>query len=295
MTDTQPIGLIGIGLLGSALAERLLAEGSKVVGFDTNTNQRAALTDLGGTAVDEVAKVVRNCPILFLSLPNSATVSALIDQLESEFQPGQIVIDTTTGDPTQMVSIGETLGRWGVHYIEALVAGSSAQVRAGQVVLFVGGEDEAVTKVTPVLAAITETHFHLGAVGAASRFKLVHNLILGLNRAVLAEGLTFAESLGIDPGEALRILPQTPAASAVMETKGQRMVAGDFAPQARLSQHLKDVKLILEEARRTGCNTPLSQLHQTLLEQAEDLGFGDADNGAIIEAFRSPQRKKANS
>jgi len=181
-----------------------------------------------------------------------------------------------------------------VLYVEALMAGSSAQVSAGQVVLFVGGEDDAVTKVNPMLTAITATHFHLGTVGAASRFKLVHNLLLGLHRAVLAEGLTLAASLGIELGEALRILPQTPAASAVMETKGQQMVTGDFAPQARLSQHLKDVRLILAEARRNGCSTPLSQLHQTLLEQAEDLGFGDADNSAIIEAFRSPTQKKSN-
>ena len=168
MKESRPIGLIGIGLLGSALAERLLADGGRVLGFDTNTDQLAALSDLGGTAVDEVAEVVRHCPILFLSLPTSATVAALLDQLEPEFQPGQIVIDTTTGDPAQMILIGRTLDRWGVHYVEALVAGSSAQVRTGKVVLFVGGEDRAVTQVKPLFAAITETHFHLGAIGAAS-------------------------------------------------------------------------------------------------------------------------------
>ncbi len=295
MTDTRPIGLIGIGLLGSALAERLLAKGHRVVGFDTNTDRRAALSGFGGLAVADAADVVRKCSTLFLSLPTSDTVSALLEQLEPEFQPGQIVIDTTTGDPAQMVTIGTTLKRWGVNYVEALVAGSSAQVKAGQVVLFVGGEDEAVANAKTLFTAITATYFHLGTVGTASRFKLVHNLVLGLHRAVLAEGLTFATSLGIDPAKALRILQQTPAASTVMETKGQRMITGDFVPQARLSQHLKDVTLILAESRSNGCHTPLSQLHQTLLEQAEDLGFGDADNSAIIETFRAKTRKKPNS
>jgi 3-hydroxyisobutyrate dehydrogenase-like beta-hydroxyacid dehydrogenase len=241
MTEqSEPIGLIGIGLLGSALAERLIDGGKKVLGFDIDDRRVSGLSDFGGVAVKDAKEVVRRCPIICLSLPTSDTVSALLEQLAAEFQPGQIVIDTTTGDPTQMISMGATLRHWGVEYVEALVAGSSAQVRAGQVVLFVGGEDQTVTRVQSLLTAITATHFHLGPVGTASRFKLVHNLMLGLHRAVLAEGLTFASSLGIDPAEALRILPQTPAASAVMDTKGQRMITGDFEPQARLSQHLKD-------------------------------------------------------
>ena len=86
-----------------------------------------------------------------------------------------------------------------------------------------------------------------------------------------------------------RVIGCSPAASAVMDTKGQRMVAGDFVPQAKLSQHLKDVRLILAEAENSGCRAPLSELHRALLERAEELGFGEADNSAIIEAFRPPQ------
>ena len=114
MTGTLPIGLIGIGLLGSALAKRLLASGDRVLGFDTNADQLAALSALGGGAADHAEEVVRSCHTLFLSLPTSNTVSSLLGQLEPEFQPGQIVIDTTTGDPAQMVAIGRRLERWGV-------------------------------------------------------------------------------------------------------------------------------------------------------------------------------------
>ena len=287
MTEKPTIGLIGVGLLGSALAERLHGGGFAVHGFDSNQDQLIALTARGDVAMRSAAEVVRCSPVVMLSLPDSDTVRSLVEQHAAEFRPGQIVIDTTTGDPDQMVAIGRLLAGWGVDYVEASVAGSSSQVRAGQVVLFVGGEDPVVTKAEPVLAAVTATHFHLGSAGTASRFKLVHNLLLGLHRAVLAEGLTFAESLGIDAADALRILRHTPAASSVMATKGERMVSGDFAPQARLSQHLKDVRLILAEAQRHGAATPLSELHRTLLERAESLGFGDADNSAIIQAFRT--------
>lgn len=285
-------GLIGVGLLGSALAGRLIDGGFVVSGFDTNQDQLQTLTQRGGIACDNAAEVVRRCDVLFLSLPSSDIVLALIQQLRTSFEPGQVVLDTTTGDPEQMIFIGHSLAELGVRYVEATVAGSSDQVTAGQVSLFLGGETEVVEKVKPFLAPISSKRFHPGPVGTASRFKLVHNLVLGLHRAVLAEGLVFAESLGFDPRETLAVLKQTPAASGVMETKGTQMVDAEYGLQARLSQHLKDVRLILAEAERAGANTPLSRIHKTLLEQAESLGFGDADNSAVIEAYRQSNGKK---
>ncbi|MHA1570886.1 MAG: NAD(P)-dependent oxidoreductase, partial [Alphaproteobacteria bacterium] len=126
---------------------------------------------------------------------------------------------------------------------------------------------------------------YLGAIGQAARFKLVHNLILGLNRAALAEALLFGQSMGIAPADTLRILEQTPAASTVMQTKGHKMVTRDYAPQALISQHLKDVRLILEQAKTHGAPTPLSAVHRRILERAEARGFGDADNSAVIEGL----------
>lgn len=290
--DGKEVGLIGVGLLGSALAGRLIDGSFAVCGFDTNQDQLQTLAQSGGIACDSAAEVVQRCDVLFLSLPSSDVVLAMVEQLRTSFKPGQIVLDTTTGDPEQMIAIERWLAELGVHYAEATVAGSSDQVTAGQVSMFLGGEAEVVENVLPLLSALTPRHFYLGPVGTASRFKLVHNLMLGLHRAVLAEGLVFAESLGFDTGDTLGILKQTPAASGVMETKGTRMVEADYGLQARLSQHLKDVNLILVEADRAGASTPLSRIHKTLLEQAELLGFGDADNSAVIEAYRQPNEKE---
>ena len=287
--NTNSVGLIGVGLLGSALANRLIDSGIRVHGFDSNEKQLESLKQSGGIPFDSPMEVVQNCNVLILSLPSSDVVLSLIQQLRNDFEPSQIVIDTTTGDPQQMVAISQSLAELGVSYLEATVAGSSSQVTTGEVALLLGGDTEVVERVKPLLTAITSKHFHLGPAGTASRFKLVHNLVLGLHRAVLAEGLVFAESLGFDQEVALEILNQTPAQSGVMETKGQRMVKRDYGLQARLSQHLKDVRLILAEAERAGTKTPLSQIHKTLLEQAEELGFGDADNSAVMEAFRHPE------
>lgn len=117
--------------------------------------------------------------------------------------------------------------------------------------------------------------------------KLVVNLVLGLNRAVLAEGLAFAEHLGVDPRQALQVLQAGPAASGVMETKGRKMLESDFGLQARLTQHLKDVRLILAVGQQTGERLPLSKLHEQLLTELDRAGCGNLDNSAIIRAFRA--------
>ena len=120
--------------------------------------------------------------------------------------------------------------------------------------------------------------------------KLVSNLVLGLNRAALAEGLVFAQAIGLDAEAALDVLMNTMAHSRIMDTKGRKMVEGDFRTQARLSQHLKDIRLILAAAAAAGQALPLSEVHSRLLEAAEAAGFGDADNSAVIRAFAEPTR-----
>ena len=115
--------------------------------------------------------------------------------------------------------------------------------------------------------------------------KLVSNLVLGLNRAALAEGLVFAQALGLEAEAALGVLLGTMAYSRIMDTKGRKMIEGDFSVQARLSQHLKDIRLILDAAAAAGQALPLTEIHRQLLEVAEAAGFGEADNSAIIRAF----------
>lgn len=267
------------------MAQRLLQHGYLVRGYDRDGKRQDALAAVGGQAMSNAEQVFESCELVLLSLPTSDVVNELLQEVQPNLRADQTLIDTTTGNPAQMHAIGEWLSKQSLHYVEATVAGSSEQMRAGAAVLFLGGDTERIQQAQPIWAALSAKHFHLGPVGAASRFKLVHNLVLGLHRAVLAEGLSFAESLGFDPKNTLEILRQTPAGSGVMATKGQKMVDRNWETQAKLSQHLKDVRLILETAKQMDSFTPLSQLHRELLEQAERLGFGEADNSAILEVF----------
>lgn len=279
------VGLIGLGLLGSAIAERLLKSGSQLVGFDVSETQREAFQQRGGEVAASSAAVAARCDTLLLSLPDSRVVREVIDSVADSLRSGMRIIDTSTGDPEQAVSLSESLQRRDVEYLDATILGSSVQTREGQAIVMVGASDAAFAASRELLAIFAREVFHVGPPGSGSRMKLVVNLVLGLNRAALAEGLTLAKQLKLNGSATLAILKSGAAYSAVMDTKGPKMLAGDFSPQARLSQHLKDVRLILEAAARTGQSLPLSDAHRQLLEKAVAAGYGDMDNCAILKAY----------
>ena len=173
----------------------------------------------------------------------------------------------------------------GVRYLDAPISGSSEQTRRGEATVIVSGERAAFEACQDLWQTLGRRVIYAGSSGSAAKMKLVSNLVLGLNRAALAEGLRFAEAIGVAPGAALEVLTGSMAYSRVMDVKGRKMIEGDFAVQARLSQHLKDVRLILAAAAEAGLSLPLSEIHRRLLEQAEDAGFGELDNSAIIQVI----------
>lgn len=284
--SSAPVGLVGLGLLGSALARRLGQAGYPIVGFDVAPERRDALAGTVAVAA-EVAEVAA-CDRIVLSLPTSKEVAAVLSALEPALRQGTVIVDTTTGDPETVEPLGRHLDGRGVGYLDATISGSSADVERGEAIGMVGGPADVVARAAPILSALVRRWHHVGGWGDGTRLKLVTNLALGLHRAVLAEALGLAASMGLDLAATLAVLRESAAYSRVMDTKGDKMVRGDFAPQARLSQHLKDVRLILAEGERTGAKLPLSELHARLLEAVEALGLGDRDNSAVLRAFLPP-------
>ena len=276
-------------MAGTALAQRLLAGGFDVAGYDVRPGQIEQLRQSGGSGASSAAEVAASCRRLFLSLPTSAAAASVLDEILPCLGPGAIMIDTTTGEPEEMAGFGARLAGRSVAYLDATIGGSSRQVREGEAILICGGDPAAFARCADLFALCCRKAFHVGPCGSGARMKLVLNLVLGLNRAVLAEGLEYARACGIDPAEALEILKAGPAYSRAMDTKGRKMLTGDFEPEARLSQHLKDVRLILAAGERCGAKLPLTEAHRALLEQAEAAGYGASDNSAIIQVFRKDQ------
>ncbi|MFN9371721.1 MAG: NAD(P)-dependent oxidoreductase [Planctomycetaceae bacterium] len=290
-TSTEPraVGLIGIGLMGTVLAQRLLAAGYTVQGWDVDSTRREALRRLGGAVPDSAAAVARGVDRLLLSLPTHDIVAGVLGEMGAELADGSLVIDTSTGDPAAAERQATSLGGRGVAYLDATISGSSAVLQGGEAVFLVGGSAADFERCADLWRVLAGKVFHTGPVGSGARQKLVSNLVLGLNRAALAEGLVFAERLGLDPAQTLHLLRESLAYSKIMDAKGPKMLQREYTPQARLSQHLKDVRLMLASAGEAGLALPLSDAHRRILERAEELGWGESDNSALIEALRTAE------
>ena len=286
----SPIGLVGAGLVGQALATRLLQAGWRVVGTDLSAPARAALQGLGAEVVGQAQAVGAACDTVLLAVFDTGDALAVLEGDGGLLSAGHRVarvIDCSTGTPELLEPLAGRLQARGIDFIEAPLSGSSTQIAAGEATQLLGGQAQAIAACGDLLQAIATRRVHVGGAGMAARAKLATNLVLGLNRAALAEGLAFAEALGIAPQAFLDLVLATPARSAAAEAKGERMVAGHFEPESRIRQHLKDVQLMLEGARRAGQPLPLTQAHAALLQQAVDAGDGDLDNAAIVRRWRA--------
>lgn len=284
VSDSRLVGVMGLGLMGTAFTELLLDKGFRVVVWNRTREKAAALLARGAEWGDNP---LAHCERVILSLYTSETVKEVLDRRWDAMRPGQIIIDTTTGEPAAAITLGRRLAERGVRYLDSPVSGSSEQVRRGEAVFMVGGEKQAFDACGDLWCVLAAGVHYVGPCGSAARMKLISNLVLGLNRVALAEGLSFAEALGVPPAAALEVLKGSMAYSRAMEVKGRKMVESDFSVQARLSQHLKDVRLILQAAAEAGLRLPLSETHRALMEQAEAAGLGELDNSAIIEVIRN--------
>ncbi len=287
MATRDIVGLIGVGLVGSALAERLARAGFGVTAYDLNPAFKDALADLPVRIAASARDVAKAAPTVILALPDTNATEQVIADIAPVLSAGAILIDVSTDDPERIALLAKALAERGVHLIDAPLSGSSAQIRAGDAVAIAGGERAAFDDSMLIFNAISRHAFHLGPSGSGHRAKLATNLLLGLNRAVLAEGIVFAEALGLDPTSFLAMARVTPAYSRAIDAKGEKMIARDYAPpQSRVRQHRKDVALMLEAAARVGCVLPLSEAHAALLDGAIAAGDGDLDSAAIVEELR---------
>ena len=278
------VGVVGLGLMGGALAGRFRAGGLRVTGFDLRDECRERLAAAGGSVAPSARAVFESSRLVVLSLPDSAAAAAVFAEA-GDALAGATVVDTTTGDPDATAATGERLAAAGAEYLDATLTGSSREAAAGEVVVTAGGRAEAFRACEPLFRLFARRWFHVGPWGSGARVKLAVNLVLGLNRAALAEGLGFARRCGLDPAAVLEVFRSGAAHSRVMDTKGRKMVEGDFAPEARLAQHLKDVRLILAQGGRVGANLPISAVHEGLLAQLVRDGFGECDNSSVVRAF----------
>lgn len=291
------VALVGLGLVGRALARRLAEADWPVKGYDLRPDARAAARADDLDCAESVPGL-RECSIAVFAVFDTAGV---LDVLEGDagLATGSLlrhVIDCSTGDADALAALSQRLRARGIGFIEAPLSGASVQIADGTATMLLGGEAADIAACDALLSVLSPRRIHVGGAGMGARAKLATNLVLGLNRAVLAEGMVFAERLGIPRDRFLQLVLATPARSDAALSKGVMMVEGRFEPpQSRIRQHLKDLLLMLDAAAAQGQALPLSQVHAALMEAAIAAGDGDLDNAAIVRQLARETRPPAPS
>jgi 3-hydroxyisobutyrate dehydrogenase-like beta-hydroxyacid dehydrogenase len=279
------VGLVGLGLLGSAIATRLRGAGHAVVGHDILPACVERLVALGGTAARSAAEVARDSEIVCTMLPSLAAVEEVIlgvDGFAAGARPGQTLCQMSTISPTLTERLARETAARGLVFLDCPVSGTSGMVAKGNGVFFVGGDRAAYERWRPLLESILPSAVHIGAAGQAMLLKLVANLLVALNSASVAEALTMASRGGLDPALVVDVLKTGAAASRMLDVRGPSMVSGEFPAQMKLDLFMKDLHLIQEAAGTVGARLPLTDVAAGLYAAAQAAGHGSEDLAVII-------------
>lgn len=294
--EPKCVGVLGLGRVGLALATRLRALGHACLGFDIDPAAVQRFAQAGHAVAQTPAALAQAAEIVVCAVYDTAALAQAWSGAADA--PGlcdgdrlRFVIDCSTGDPAQIETLAATMAARGVALVESPLSGSSTQIAAGTATALVAGEPAAIEHLHPWLDALAPRRHVVGRVGMGARAKLATNLVLGLNRAALAEGMVLAERLGLGRAAFLALVLDSPARSEAAVVKGALMVDERFEPaQSRIVQHLKDLDLMLAQAAQADQHLPLTEAHAALLRRAVAAGDGDLDNAGITRQIGRERR-----
>lgn len=288
----QSVGLFGLGLIGHAIASRLIAVGVDVRGYDPDQACMDHLKALGGSPM--AADQIWGADLIISAVFSTDQLTELIENAPNS--NGSRLISVSTCDPALMAGIATKASQKGIDLVEAPISGTSADLASGEAIMLIAGDAAIIENLAPVFNTLVRAHYNVGAIGNGNKAKLAINLILGLSRAALAEGIVFAKAVGIDPDEFLALAQDSAASSKVMASKGPKMVARDFSPLGRVTQSAKDFGLISETATKAGQGLPMAQRYLEILADSLKMGEGELDNSGVLLAIeRTPVSTDGNN
>lgn len=279
------IGYIGLGVMGGALAERLL-QSCKLHIYDLNQAAVAALSELGAIAEESPAAMARHCDVILLCVPRSANVREIIygdGGLLEGLEPGKVIIDQTSGDPTETRKMAAELAQQGITMLDAPVSGGARAAAAGTIAIMVGGTEAAVEQVRPVFEMISPNVFHCGDIGSGQVLKLINNTISTCNRFAMLEGVAMGLKNGLDLGKMADVLNSGGARSKATEQLLPALVRGEESARFALSLMLKDLNLASELAIESGTPLLFGQLARGMLQTASNTYGPEANLDEIAD------------
>jgi 3-hydroxyisobutyrate dehydrogenase-like beta-hydroxyacid dehydrogenase len=282
------VGVVGLGLLGHAVASRLRAAGHDVIGHDVVPARVQALAALGGRPAGSVAGVAEAADPVCVVLPSLAAVDEVVlgpAGIAATARRGRTVVQMSTISPALTERLARECAARGLGFLDCPVSGTSGMVERGDGIIFVGGERALYERWRPLLESVLPRAVFIGTAGQAMALKLVANLLVALNSAAAAEALSLAERAGLDVRLALEVLTSSAATSRMLEVRGPMIATREFPPQMKLELFMKDLHLIQDAAAAVGAPLPLTDVAETLYGAAQDAGHGAEDLAVVVTAL----------
>jgi 3-hydroxyisobutyrate dehydrogenase-like beta-hydroxyacid dehydrogenase len=283
------VGVVGMGLMGSAFTHHLLQSGLEVQGYDLDESRGRQLHERGGTPVESPAATASGARWVLTSLPNSDIVREVVlgrNGIAEGAGPGLIIADASTSRPEDSQRLGAELAKRGIGFLDAAVSGTSAMAWKKDLIVIAGGTPEHFEACKPLFAGFARAAYRMGPVGSGAMTKLVINLVLFGNRLALAEGLVFGMKAGMEGEALLAVLQDGACSSKTMIDKGPKMLNADFSPEGQVKTSLKDARLALEQGQRYGAPMFVGALWAQLQQSAYQHGLADHDSSSFIEVLR---------
>ncbi len=279
------IGFIGTGQMGRHMAGHVLGAGYALHVYDAHKPAAASLLEKGAVWCDTPADVARACRIVISSLPAPKDVEQVVfgdNGLKKSWQSGDIYMDMSTNSPSVIKRIAADAANMGVAVLDAPVSGGTRGAENGTLAIMVGGDTAALGKVRPVLEAMGQKIFPVGAVGCGNTAKLVNNLISLASNSISAEGFAIGAKAGIDPAVLLEIIKVSTGNNWSALQYPHTTFKGNFEPGFKISLAFKDINLALDLAKENNVPVPVGAAVKKDLQDAMDAGLQDKGVDAVI-------------
>jgi len=291
------VGMVGLGIMGSAMSFNLGRAGFRVVGYDVMPKQRAAHARAGGIAAGSPRAVAKRSGIIVTSLPSARALAEVASEIAASAKRGTIVIETSTLPIAVKEAARELLAKRGVILLDCPLSGTGAQARVKDLLIYVSGDRTAYRKIVPVLQGFTSANYYVGPFGNGSKMKFVANLLVAIHNVAAAEAMVLGMKAGLDPALILKVVAGGAGGSRMFQVRGPMMVKGDYS-EATMKNEVwqKDMTIIGDFARELECPTPLFAASAPIYNAAMAMGLGKQDTGAVCAVLEEmagrPRRRK---
>jgi L-threonate 2-dehydrogenase len=283
----KTVGIIGLGIMGSAISRNLVERGWQVIGFDINAARRAEAAEANVTIAADVGQVARDASMIMTSLPTPAAVLDVAQAIASSGQSPRIVVELSTLTIADKLRFEAILSKAGHIALDCPLSGTGAQAKMRDLVVYASGDSNAIARCADLFADFAKQSADLGAFGNGSKMKFVANHLVAIHNVATAEAMVLAERAGLDPKMVVDLVGPGAGGSRMFQMRAPMMVERVYEPATmKVSTWKKDMAIIAEFADEIGCATPMFTLTQPVYTDAMAMGLGDQDTASVFEVLK---------